>query len=857
MPAFLTFCKRLASFVRVGSSGLLLAIVLGLLIFGPRDFGHAKSPKGFTEVTYWEKWTGNEAAQMQLIVDDFNKTVGREKNIFVKFLTISNIEERTLAATAAGVPPDVAGLTDEQIAQFAALDALEPLENLDLAGHGIRRELFKPVCWDGCVFEGHLWALPSTPTPVALHHNKRILQENAAALRAGGFDPDHIPDNLAEFDRFAQVLDRREANGKIVRAGYLAIEPGWFINFTPYWFGASYFDDATGKFSLTDPGVVRTFEWIRDYSVHYTPDAITQFQSGGSGVNSTQNPFLTGAVATEQQGCWTANFIEDLAPALNRWQRFLHEEPAMIAAGMKERDERWHKFEDEIGAVLRPLVAAARRAALDQKIDAESKLSIDARRANYEWGAAAFPSAIAGLKNATYTGFDALTIPRGAKHKAEAFEFIAYVNRQDVTEKLNMLQCKMSPLRAVSKHYLSHHPNPYIAVFEELAASPNSHGVPRCPIWPEVVAEMNDTTQKIVLLEEEPAKALAEAQERLQARLDQFNARQAQRRNSDAQNGRSPMVAKLATLRQHELRQAGKGLAFLAPWLFGYIVLTLIPVAMSAYFSLTDYSLLQKPAFVGLENYHELMFAEHPGMPGRGDLHFWTVVRNTLYYACIALPCGIVISLGLAMVLNLKVPGQALYRTIIFLPSLVPEVAAAFIWLWMFNAKLGLVNVTLTNHWPLVGQLLASGPGWLTDPNWAMPAMILMSFWGVGNTVVIFLAGLQDVPRELYEAAEIDGSGIWGRMRHVTLPTLSPVILFNLIMGLIASLQFFSIPQLMTQGNPAESTRFYTMYLRDNAFVFLKMGYASAMAWMQLLVILLLTAIAFWSSRKWVHYQGK
>jgi multiple sugar transport system permease protein len=138
-----------------------------------------------------------------------------------------------------------------------------------------------------------------------------------------------------------------------------------------------------------------------------------------------------------------------------------------------------------------------------------------------------------------------------------------------------------------------------------------------------------------------------------------------------------------------------------------------------------------------------------------------------------------------------------------------------------------------------------------------MPAMILMSFWGVGNTVIIFLAGLQDVPQSLYEAAAIDGAGPFRRFRHVTLPMLSPVIFFNLIMALIGTLQFFSIPQLMTQGNPAEATRFFTMYLRDNAFVYLRMGYASAMAWIQVLIILLLTVIAFRSSRHWVHYQAK
>ncbi len=310
---------------------------------------------------------------------------------------------------------------------------------------------------------------------------------------------------------------------------------------------------------------------------------------------------------------------------------------------------------------------------------------------------------------------------------------------------------------------------------------------------------------------------------------------------------------------RRELKQLGKGLAFLSPWLFGYIALTLLPLAMSAYFSLTDYSPIQQggPQYIGLDNYRELMTKPRTAAPGYGDPHFWTVIRNTFYYAAFALPIGLALSIALAMLLNLKVRGQAIYRTIIFLPSLVPEVAAAFIWLWMFNSKLGLINLSLTHSWPIIGPLLKEGPGWLTDPNWAMPAIILMSFWGVGNTVIIFLAGLQDVPRELYEAAEIDGANSLRRMWHVTLPMLSPVIFFNLIMAIIGTLQFFSIPQLMTQGNPAEATRFYTMYLRDSAFVFMKMGYASAMAWIQIVIVLLLTIVAFWSSKRWVHYQGK
>lgn len=307
---------------------------------------------------------------------------------------------------------------------------------------------------------------------------------------------------------------------------------------------------------------------------------------------------------------------------------------------------------------------------------------------------------------------------------------------------------------------------------------------------------------------------------------------------------------------RHDRQQLVKGLAFISPWLVGFCGLTALPIALSLYHSLCDYSLIQRPAFVGLDNYRLLA----------QDTVFWQSLKNTLVYACLAIPGALLVSVGLAMLLNARIKGQAIYRTIIFLPSLVPVVAASMVWMWLFNGKLGLINYLLS----YVG---VEGPSWLTGyfamstgPNgkpdilwyWAMPALVLMSFWGVGNAVVIYLAGLQDIPTELYEAADLDGAGLYARIRHVTLPMLSPVIFFNLIMGIIGTLQVFTIPYIMTPGGGTDrSTYFFTTYLYDNAFLFLKMGYASAMAWVQLVMILLLTAVAFWSSRRWVHYQGK
>jgi multiple sugar transport system permease protein len=213
-----------------------------------------------------------------------------------------------------------------------------------------------------------------------------------------------------------------------------------------------------------------------------------------------------------------------------------------------------------------------------------------------------------------------------------------------------------------------------------------------------------------------------------------------------------------------------------------------------------------------------------------------------------ALPAGMLVSLGLALMLNAEIRGQSFYRAIVFLPSLVPAASSAMIWLWMFNGRLGLFNYVL-------GKLHLPGPDWLGE-RLAMPSLALMSVWGVGNTVVIYLAGLQDIPRDLLEAATIDGAGAWRRLWSVTLPVLTPVIFFNLIMAIIGGFSILAVPYIMTQGlgGPNNATYFFTMFNYDEAFKFLHMGVASAIAWIQLAITLLLTALAFGSARKWVHY---
>jgi len=290
-----------------------------------------------------------------------------------------------------------------------------------------------------------------------------------------------------------------------------------------------------------------------------------------------------------------------------------------------------------------------------------------------------------------------------------------------------------------------------------------------------------------------------------------------------------------------------KGIAFVSPWLIGFGLFVLLPIVLSAYYSFHDYALIQSgpPQPVGLANYRELA----------GDPLFRRALKITFLFAAMAIPASLLVSLTLAILLNTVRLGKTAFRVIIFMPSLIPAAAAAVLWAWIFNSRSGplaLASRAINSALSIV-HLHIPSPNWLADH--ALPALAVMSLWSVGYTVVILLAGLQGVPRELYEAAEIDGATPLRRLWHVTLPALSPVIFFNLIMALIASLQVFTVPTLMIKAGLRSDTQFYSMYVFDQAFTYNHMGYASALAWVQLLIILALTGVAFWSSKRWVHYR--
>ncbi len=302
------------------------------------------------------------------------------------------------------------------------------------------------------------------------------------------------------------------------------------------------------------------------------------------------------------------------------------------------------------------------------------------------------------------------------------------------------------------------------------------------------------------------------------------------------------MIGRLLASRGRNMtrREALECYLFISPVCIGLLVFTLGPILASLYFSFTEYNIIRAPKWVGLGKFHDLI----------QDELFWQSLKVTSLYVVMHLPISLVLALGIALLMNQKVRGIIFFRTVYYLPSVVSGVAVALLWMWIFNPEFGILNT-------LLALVNIQGPAWLFDEHWSLPAIALMSLWGVGGSMLIYLAGLQGIPSELYEAAEIDGASRWRRFWFITLPLLSTVILFNLVMGLIASFQEFTPAYVMTSGGPNFSTLFYNYYLYENAFEYLYMGYASAMAWVLLVIVLILTLLVFKSSPMWVFYQER
>ncbi len=279
-----------------------------------------------------------------------------------------------------------------------------------------------------------------------------------------------------------------------------------------------------------------------------------------------------------------------------------------------------------------------------------------------------------------------------------------------------------------------------------------------------------------------------------------------------------------------------EGFFFILPWVLGFVLFTLLPLLQALYLGFTDSNSITKPNFVGWANYIELFH----------DKNFLSSLSITVRFAVFSVPLGILSSMTLAALLNCKIKGVYLFRTILYLPAVVSGVSISLLWRWILDKDHGLLNMILA-------KFGVQGPGWLSDPNWVLPSYILIALWGAGGGMLTYLAGLQDIPRALYEAAELDGAGWFRKFTKITVPMLTPVIFYNLIMGIVGAFRKFSDAYII--GGAGNQGRFYMVYLYQNAFNFFKMGYATAMAWVLFLIIMVLSLIVFKSSSLWVFYN--
>lgn len=288
-----------------------------------------------------------------------------------------------------------------------------------------------------------------------------------------------------------------------------------------------------------------------------------------------------------------------------------------------------------------------------------------------------------------------------------------------------------------------------------------------------------------------------------------------------------------------EKRERRKFFLFISPWLAGFLIFTLLPMGMSLYYSFTDWDVLTPETFVGFANYTGLF----------EDELFFQSVKVTGIYTLIMVPVNVFVSLLVAILLNADGKFISFFRTVYYLPAVLSGVVVSILWQWILNSKYGLLN-------DFLGKLGIEGPRWLSDPKWAMTSMIIMSLWGIGGGIIMYLAGLQAVPQDLYEAARLDGAGFWKRLANITLPSMSPIILFTFLTSMIGTLQTFTQAYIMTNGGPNNSTLFYAYYVYQNGFKYRKMGKACAMAWLLLIVIFLLSMLVLKVSSGMVYYES-
>lgn len=710
-------------------------------------------------------------------------------------------EQKLMCGIAGGAPPDCINQDRFSIGGWAARGAFLSLDQLierdrDDAD-GVRPEDFYPACWDEVVYEGKAYAVPINTDCRALYYNEDLLKQAGYVDSEGNARP---PRTWAELKEYAIRLTERDPDGKIIRIGFIPNYGNSWLYLYAWQNGGEFMSPDGRTCTLDAPENVAALAWVTDvYDALGGAEEVNGFAE--SFQTGELDPFVIGKVALVTNGNW---YLEAIA----RYKPDMH-----------------------FGVVPVPVPE--------------------------------------GREHLTWSGGFSWAIPKGAAHVEEAWKLVKWMNSMEAARIDSAAEYEYA--RSWGRTYVPWmYANQKVneMAFREFAPAdvrlrkylrlfidlmPVSRFRPVTPVgqllWDEHVRAMDAAIHH----QKSPEAALSAGTKAVQEQLDLLSEQNVGRPvNWVAVAVGSLLVVVVGLglarpyLRRSFRRGAGgrreavAGYLFASPWLTGFLIFTGGPVVVSLVLSFCRYDVLHAPDFVGGANYSRLLLH---------DPLFWKSLGNT-WFMVLGVPIGMAIGLGVAMLLNSAVRGLTVYRTIYYMPAIVPTVASSILWMWVLNPQHGLINRGLA----VLGLYT---PNWLTDAAWSKPSIILMGLWGAGQGMIIWLAGLKGIPQQLYEAAEIDGAGPFRRFTAVTLPMLTPYIFFSTIMGVIGTFQIFNQAYIMTQGGPVDSTLFYVYYLFNNGFRYFRMGYASALAWVLFWLILALTLIQLRLAPRWVHYEAE
>jgi len=781
------------------------------------------------ELHVWGQGFGPETKGLEAAVREFER---RNPDVRVRMLSMgagAMNPQKLMTSIVGKAPPDVIRQDRFTIGDWASRGAfldLSPYIERDMETDPLspRPEQYYPETWAEVSYRKGVFAIPTSFDNRALYWNKNIFRESSAALRKAGLDPSRPPRTWEELLAYSKVLTQHNADGTLRQAGFLPNFGNSWLYLYAFQQGAEFMSPDGRTCTLYTPESAKALQFmVEGYEVVGGYEKALSFQSGFQ--SNMNDPFIVGKVAMKIDGDWILANLARYGPQL------------------------------DFGVAPPPVPEDRYR--LQREFAGETERFV------------------------TWSGGFSLAIPEGARHPEQAWRFVKWMTslegrlleagaQRDWEEKRGRLSIPRQNAHRKANEIIFLQLKPKQAKFAD-ALQVHVDLAPAAKIRPVTFVgqilwdEHVRATERACLKLSPPERALKAGQAVVQREIDEFFRMEQYPPASPfvlvgfgVLLGGAAVAWFVVRTRRERVGQLSRqsarwGYLLISPWLVGFGILTLGPMIASLVLSFTHYPVLSEPRWVGTDNFADLFTADWPNVKKS--------LANAAYLAGVGVPLSLLTGLSIALLLNSAVRGLRYYRTFFYMPAIVPTIASAVLWAWLLSGdpNKGLINavwLATVSEW--FGTPV---PGWINAEAWAKPALILMGVWGAGSGMILWLAGLKGIPTSLYEAAAIDGANPRQQFWTVTLPQLSPIIFFNLVMGIIGSLQEFDRVYVMrtpdgTPG-PADSLLVPVYHLFVNGFSYFKMGYASAFAWLLFAIILILTAIQLKLAPKWVHYEAE